>query len=139
MTRTIVLLAGLLLAATITPQAARAQTTCPPDGQGSRAIVERFLARPGFGPDRAQLSLAGATMSNVRVLTDASDAAACQSLSTAVGATSAGPNWRVTFYRVGNYYFVAFRRSETANTRWLGFVPLYIFDTAFNQVNGLTM
>ena len=78
-------------------------------------------------------------MSNVRVLTDATDAAACQQLSAAVDAPSAGPNWRWTVYRVGNYYFVSFRRSETANSKWLGFVPLYIFDTSFHQVRGMTM
>ena len=139
MTRLLVLLTALLLASGVTARRGLAQSTCPPDGSGSRELIYRFLTRTGFGPDRSELGLTGATMSDVRVLSDATDAAACQQLATAVDAASAGASWRWTGYRVGSYYFVSFRRSETANSKWLGFVPLYIFDTTFRQVRGLTM
>jgi hypothetical protein len=139
MTRWPVLLLALLLASSVTPRRGLAQSSCPPDGPRSRDLVARFLTRAGFGSDRVELGLDGATMAGVRVLADATDAAACQQLAAAVDSGSAGPNWRWTGYRVGNYYFVAFRRSETATGKWLGFVPLYIFDTSFRQVRGMTM
>jgi hypothetical protein len=115
------------------------QTVCPGDHPDSRELVSRFLTRTGFGPDRAALGLAGVTAETVRVLNDSQDASACRTLADAVDAAGAGDNWRWTGYQVGNYYFVSWRRSETATTRWIGFVPLYIFDTSFHQVRGLTM
>lgn len=139
MTRSSVTLGAIALAFAVAPQAVQAQGTCRGEGSASRELVSRFLTRPGFGPDRSELGLAGATMSNVRILADETDASACQQLATAVDAAAAGSNWRWTGYQVGNYYFVAFRRSETANSKWLGFVPLYIFDTTFHQVRGITM
>ena len=139
MTRPVLLLLAILLTLATPARRTLAQTSCPADGARSRELVIRFLTRSGFGPDRSDLGLAGATVTSIRVLSDATDAAACQQLAVAVDAASAGPNWRWTVYRVGSYYFVAFRRSETANTKWLGFVPLYIFDTSFRQVRGMTM
>ena len=139
MKRLLVLLVALLLASTATARRGLAQSMCPPDGPGSRELVSRFLTRTGFGSDRSELGLTGATMSNVQVLSDATDAAACQQLAAALDIGTAGPNWRWTGYRIGDYYFVAFRRSETATGKWLGFVPLYIFDTTFRQVRGMTM
>jgi hypothetical protein len=125
----------------ITPSApstpARQMTPCPADHPDSRELVNRFLTRDGYAEDRSSLGLSGATTASVRVLSDETDGTVCQRFADEIAASGSGPGWAWTAYEIGGYYFVAFRHAD-ANVH-LGFVPLYIFTTGFQQVRGITM
>lgn len=112
-------------------------TPCPADHPDSRKLVNLYLTLQGFSADRSALGLYNTSTSSVRILSDATDAAVCQSFADQIATSGSGPGWQWTAYQVGSYYFVAFRRADTAPH--MGHVPLYIFTTGMQQVRGITM
>ncbi|HEU0055563.1 MAG TPA: hypothetical protein VFQ39_20385 [Longimicrobium sp.] len=128
---------ALLCFCLLGPTAARAQTICPADDPRIRALPDRYLTRDNFADHRAQVGLTGVSTSQLRALTDATDAAICNRIAALVGTPP--PNWRWAAYQVGNLYFVAFWHFQTDGGQRLGFAPLYIMDRKLKQVGGFAM
>ncbi len=117
--------------------AAAAQAVCPADDPHIRALPERYLTHDNFADHRAQVGLAGVSVSQLRALTDATDAAVCTRIAALVGTPPA--HWRWAAYQVGNLYLVAFWHFQTDGGQRLGFAPLYIMDRELRQVGGFAM
>ncbi len=126
-----------LLLCFFTSRAAIAQTACPADDPHIRALPNRYLTGDNFADHRKRVGLAGVSVSHLRALTDAADAAVCNRIAALVGTPPA--NWRWAAYQVGNLYFVAFWHFQTDGGQRLGFAPLYIMDRKLKQVVGFAM
>lgn len=115
----------LLVLLTVPASKAVAQAQCPPDDPRSRALVERFVTRDELLSERVVLGVPQSiTTSDIRVLSTATDSDACQRLKALIGPK---PEWVWSAYRVGSFYFVAFRRISQGTLR-IGFAPLLVFD-----------
>jgi hypothetical protein len=127
------------LAATLTT-ARPVASVCPADDPKSRAMVTRFLTRPSWQADRDSIGFwTPVYPAQVRLLTDATDAIACQRIAGIVGASGSRPGWAWTAYEVNNLYFVANRSVEVNGEFRLGFSPMYIFDGNFQFVRGAAL
>jgi hypothetical protein len=113
---------------------------CPPDDPDSREMVTRFVTRPSWQADRDTLGWwTPVYASQIRLLTDATDAAACNQIIAAVGAPDWKPGWRWTAYQVNGLYFVAKRRARTDGSLGFGFSPLFILDANFQVIRGAAL
>lgn len=112
-----------------------APATCPAGNAGTRRIVDRFLSRAGYAQFRTQTGTTGLAPTNVRLLADAQDSAACSRLNGIYGNVSS--EWVTAYYKAGSRYFVAVHRADSRV--WMGTVPLYILDQNFTQVGSYAM
>jgi hypothetical protein len=125
-----------LLALLGAPSAAAAQSTCPPDHQASRALVNGYMTGENFVRHRQSIGVAGLTPADVRILADATDLSACQRFVSQFGAFGSHPNWYWSAYRVGDHYIIAWRYVSTDGSLRIGLTPWVILDQNFVQVGG---
>jgi hypothetical protein len=129
----------LVAALTGTPPA-KSASVCPEDHPKSREMLTRFLTRPSWQPDRDSIGFwTPVYASQIRLLTDATDAAACQRIIAAVGAPDWQPGWRWTAYQVNGLYFVAKRSVLTPGSHRFGFSPLFILNANFQVIRGAAL
>ncbi|HSU15616.1 hypothetical protein [Longimicrobium sp.] len=108
---------------------AGAQSSCPPDDTGSRALVERFFTRDAFRAARESLGYTAAVSSGqIRLLAGTADEVVCSRIAAQAGASGAQAEWRWTAYQVGGYFFVAYRHVAASGSLWMGFTPLYVLN-----------
>jgi hypothetical protein len=114
-------------------------SVCPPDDATSREMVQRFLTRPSWQSDRDSVGLvAPVSASQIRLLTDATDATVCQRIIETVGPPNWKPGWVWTAYQVNGLYFVA-KRHVRDGSHWMGFAPLFILDANFRVIRGAAL
>jgi hypothetical protein len=107
----------------------RVQDVCPGDDSRSREIILRFLTRAGYEQNRQAIGFVSTVgPSEVRLLTDATDATTCQRIVAQGGASGSQPEWRWTAYQVRGHFFVAFRHVSLDGSLWMGHTPLYVLD-----------
>jgi hypothetical protein len=89
--------------------------SCPPAYRSSELRVYSFLTNPllPLALERNGLDLGTASSEQIQLLTDAEDREICDALWTAIQAsqTDLSPSDQLAFYRSGNRFFVAIRRS----------------------------
>ena len=135
--RTLVL--PFLVAAAGLADSAGAQV-CPVEVPETRVLVERLLTAPGHAESRAETGLTGASPGAVRLLVDATDAAVCQQINATVGSSAgASGNWRWSYYTVGGRLIVAVQYADPPTSRRVGFVPVYVYDSALNLLGAYAM
>jgi hypothetical protein len=112
---------------------------CPEEQPRTRGLVEKLLTATGHESSRQEMGLVGVSPASVRLLTEASDAAACNALHPGGPVGTSGP-WRWTFYTAGGKYFVAFHYVDApgANLR-VGFKPLLVYDANFQRIGEYAM
>lgn len=113
-------------------------TTCPAENPKTRDLVVRFLSHPSFATARSDMGTSGLTAADVRLLSDAQDAAACARLNETFGASGREGEWIWSYFKAGNRYFVSIRHADTTQFR-LGFVPLFVYDESFTRIGGYAM
>jgi hypothetical protein len=128
-----------LLAALSSAAPREATSVCPPDDSTSREMVRRFLTRPSWQLDRDSVGLvAPVSASQIRLLTDATDASVCQRIIATVGPPNWKPGWVWTAYQVNGLYFVA-KRHVRDGSHWFGFAPLFILNANFQVIRGAAL
>jgi hypothetical protein len=128
------------LLATLSGAPATPASVCPPDDPRSREMLTRFLTRPSWQPDRDSIGFrTPVEVRQIRLLTDAADAATCHKIVATVGAPDWQPGWRWTAYQVNGLYFVAKRSVPTDGSLRFGFSPLFILDTNFQVIRGAAL
>ena len=115
------------------------QTGCPVADSQTRAVVDRFQAHSAYASDRVAVGTGSVTADQIRVLNSWVDAAACKRFVGIFGASDSNPRWRWSAYRVGTRYFVAFRYVDQPGKQRLGYKPLFIYDSGFNQVGAFAI
>jgi hypothetical protein len=112
---------------------------CPEEQPRTRRLVEKLLTATGHESSRQEMGLVGVSPANIRLLTDASDAAACNALHPG-GPVGTSGDWRWTFYMAGGRYFVSFHYVDPpgANQR-IGFNPLLVYDANFQRIGEYAM
>lgn len=115
--------------------AAAAQTTCPAEAARTRNNVVRFLTGENWASDRQAYGIA-VSPSSLELMTDATDAAACQQLRAMVGEPQNARYPQVfSYYKAGGFYFVAFTWVLPEGRIWTGFTPLVILRNDFSYVD----
>ncbi|HYJ78164.1 MAG TPA: hypothetical protein VEW03_00980 [Longimicrobiaceae bacterium] len=120
----------------VAPSAAGAQSTCPPDAEGSRALIDGYMSAESFSQHRDSIGMAGLTPFHARVLTDATDLPACQRFVSQFGAFGSHPHWYWSAYKVGTFYVLAWRYVNAGGGFGIGLTPWIILDQNFAQVGG---
>ncbi|HSU14722.1 hypothetical protein [Longimicrobium sp.] len=98
----------------------------------------RFLTAENWATPRQQYGITAAESSLV-LLTDGSDAAACQRLRAMVQPVNARYPQVFSYYRAGGFYFVAFTWVVPDGRIWTGFSPLLVLNSDFTVVNSFAM
>ncbi len=132
-------LINIVLIGLTQPSASSLQTGCPSDDPRMREVVERFQSRPAYAQDRSTLGTASIPLDQITVLDGRLDAMSCKRFVGLFGASEAHPRWRWVAYRVGSHYFVAFRHIQQAGKQRMGHSPLFVYDSAYNQVGAFAM
>lgn len=111
-----------------------AQASCPADNPIIRNSIKARLAEPGV---RLQMGVPYASADRVRVLSDATDAAACQAIMEKVKGTPIDPNHvlRYGLYAADGYYFVGILIYTTAGAFAYQPGELIVLDSALNLVS----
>jgi len=146
--RVLVMAAGFALLAAALPPSTRGfairgsawsdltdTTVCPLDRPDARRVVADFFTKTPN--DRTDLGIALADTANVRVLTDSTDAAACQWFRAEITLSAEPPrDW--VFYKVGAFYFISIVHAPQCNL-CLRHDGLAIFDSTFTLRKALGM
>lgn len=144
--RAFLLLAVLIVA----PRFGAAQSpACPAEQEMARLNAVALASSPDFARARALDGIRAAAPTDVRLLRDPADAAACTRLHAWLNANNAAPpeRWRRSFYRVGNLYYVSVVQISTRpDTIPSGYVwielphhAVFILNLEFEQVTGIAM
>lgn len=117
---------------------------CTSETEQGRRVVTEFATQYGSGSRPAGVPVVDA--SQIRLLTDANDAAVCQQLfnryqSERLNPGTAPSDRHWTYYQVGSFYYIVVTRisppvqytSEGLRVR-LGWTPLLIFNSNFDHV-----
>jgi hypothetical protein len=122
---------------------------CPTEQSLVRANALAFATSQDYAGARTRHNVPAATPADVRLLQGAADAAACAQLHAWVDANSDSPpeRWHRTFYRVGNYFYVALTQVSSAPATVppgytlvsLAHHPLYILNLNVERVAGIAM
>lgn len=129
---------GLLLAGAAAPSdpaphrtAVQAVPACPVENTQIRAMAHRFMSSPSFAESRQRLGLGALTPADLRLLTDATDAAACNVLRERVPLTPRKYPRVATYYRVGSHYLVIFTQVVPPGETYITWHPLIVLDSSF--------
>jgi hypothetical protein len=150
-TQSFIILATVIL--TFVPgRSLAAQTVCPTvtDNPESRELVTALITDPGYAEQRQVAGLPALDVSHLRLLTDASDMAACRTIRERIVATEYLQSpWLVAFYTVDGYYFLpavlgplektAIRMENGALRGVIYPIPMAVFDREFRLVLDLMM
>jgi hypothetical protein len=112
---------------------------CPAAVPHTRALVEKFLTSDAHASSRQETGTAGVSTSEIRLLTDAADAAACWRLNDLLGGAGTHGSWVWSYYAAGGRYFVAMQYVDPADTERIGWVPVLVYDQGFNRVGAYAM
>jgi hypothetical protein len=141
----IVLLAFLSHQVTVIPIRTVQQSSCPPEVPLSRPILVNWITNPNLSDLRTNTGTTGLDTTQIVHLVAPQDTIACNSLRTqfplAISATIGSSNDRLndlTYYKVGNFYFVTIVTAPSSDSTIVrvGYQRIYIFDTSFNYVAG---
>lgn len=118
---------------------------CPPEVPLSRPILINWITNPNLSDLRTNTGTTGLDTTQIVHLVAPQDTIACNSLSTqfplAISATIGSSNDRLndlTYYKVGNFYFVTIVTAPSSDSTIVrvGYQRIYIFDKSFNYVAG---
>lgn len=112
-------------------------TICPPDDEWARHMVESFLTSENRQSLREQVGLDGATIDEIRLLSDAdpADAAICSRLQPNITGPYSEPRWGQALYVVRNrIIYTVYPRGEHGST---GMLPFIVYDINLNRLLGL--
>ncbi len=100
---------------------------CPPDQPRARRMLERYLTAPAATGLRQEHGTEGISPSDVHLLVDSSDSAACRTLISGIGLPNDTPR-AMTIYSARGRYFVAAINQGTVVTQ----NPFMVFDANFS-------
>lgn len=122
-----------------TPSAAvdtSAQRACPMPDEGARRRVLRLLTRESLAPFRTKYGIADVSASDLRVLSDSSDASTCDKLNE-IGLLE---NYGVeVYFASGNFFFVTAVFNARPGRIPLVQIPVVVIDSAFVPRGGIGM
>jgi hypothetical protein len=121
------------------PPAHAAAFSCPAAVPHTRALVEKFLTSEAHASSRQETGTTGVSTSQIRLLTDETDAAACTRLNGILGASGSHGSWVWSYYAAGGRYFVAMQHVDSGDVQRIGWVPLLVYDQGFNRIGGYVM
>lgn len=116
-----------------------AAAPCPEAVPRTRALIEKFLTSQAHVSSREETGTTGVSTNQIRLLTDAADAATCTRLNEIMGGTGTSGSWAWTYYAVGGRYFVAMRYVNSGGVQRIGWVPLLVYDQNFNRIAAYAM
>jgi hypothetical protein len=114
-------------------------TICPADKATARGIVERFLTSPNTFAMRQERGMGSVRIANLRVLTDAQDAAICQEFNASIKLDGGRYPRTATYYYADGFYFVPTTWVDPPGSIYLTFAPLLVFDAQRNFVEAFAM
>jgi hypothetical protein len=119
---------------------------CQAERATGRRIVNRFLSlgEVGYSKLRQQYRIHAAPPDSIKALTNERDGEICTRLLDVVLSNLVDRklhSLEPSFFRSGEYFYVALTRPENRNPRRLsmGFVPFYVIDAKYNLVASIAM
>lgn len=122
------------------PREGAAGERCPPAHAQSAERVRNLLSSPLLPEMQKRYDLGTASVSDVRLLTNARDRDTCRALWEALRLTETaiGPEDRVSFYRSGDTFFVPISRTRRPGRPGVvsldGYSSLDVYDSSFRLV-----
>jgi len=124
-----------------------ASAQCPPDNELTRGNVEWFIEKPGWEDARIATGTNGLIVSQLRLLTDDQDQAACQHFnienSSMINKTRSveaggGPVYHVAYYKAGSFYFISTVLAQPTNPDYhsVGLSFIEVYDNNLNRITG---
>lgn len=108
---------------------------CPTGNASTRRLVEIVIQDTDRAENYASGGTWGATPEDIRMLTDDTDADACQYFNDIVSEERSTPPWLSAYYKAGNYYFIASRYQLSEDQMFrLGHGSVAVLDSEWNVV-----
>ena len=112
---------------------------CPEAAPRTRALIEKFLTSQAHVSSREETGTTGVPTSQIRLLTDAADAAICTRLNEMMGGAGSYGSWVWSYYAAGGRYFVAMKHVDSGGVQRIGRVPLLVYDQDLNRIGAYAM
>jgi len=122
-----------------------ATNVCPSDDETNHAIMEEFLTIPEWSPARGETNTDHLTTSQINYLKDYENKSICKQLNDTYKefiSESWSDNGKtfnqydITYYRVGDFYFVVISLSQYAGYISAGVAYIDVYDNNLNRLKG---
>jgi hypothetical protein len=124
--------------------AQKINTPCPAEISDNRDLLEEFITSSEWEKGRQETNTTHLTTSQINLLQGSEYTATCETFNSrfqeAFSETysDGSPTYEITYYKVGNYYFVIISRRQPADpdTAVSGAEYINIFDGNLNYIKG---
>jgi len=125
----------------------KAVNGCRADNDLTRENMVLFISHPRWKDNRIATGTDGLDPSQLKLLTDDQDLAACQHFNTehnaAINQTHSeaeggGPNYHIVYYKAGSFYFVSTVLAQPLNPEYhsVGLSFIEVYDNSLNRIKG---